>query len=134
MSFNHLRHHQYSLLSLVQIAMYIATYEVLWRAVRWWRPFLRSDIFWGITAKYSVVIFGVLSIVGALASKYILPRYKWLIYSCCTVIFFALVVGTWSYMPYRYTLLLFCAVIGFWVPFAMLMILTRSKLTELRTI
>lgn len=116
-----------ALLTACQIITYTFTYEVLWRLYIYIVPEFRRDLSWGITAKYSVWVFVVISLIGALACQLLFLRHQLLVQFLCIFVFTALLVNSWAYAPYRVMLLVGCAILGFFVPFLFIETIFKDK-------
>ena len=54
------------LLTVCQIVAFIVVYEAFWRLYIALAPNFRRDISWGLTVRFAVMIFAVISLIGAI--------------------------------------------------------------------
>lgn len=77
----------------------------------------RSNLNWGITVQFSLVVFGVLSLAMSLLCEWIeKQKYQYLILICVCLIFLGIFIGNTKYTPYRTLLLLLSGLLGFILP------------------
>lgn len=83
----------------------------------------RSNLHWGITVQFSLVVFGVLSLTMSLLCEWIeKKKYQYLILISACLIFLGIFIGDTKYTPYRTLLLLLSGLLGFIIP-----VFIRSK-------
>ena len=108
------------LLTVCQIIAFIVVYEAFWRLYTILAPNFRRDISWGLNVRYAVMIFAVISLIGAIIGNLLFLKHQILVQWLCILSFAYFFLGNWSYMPYRTSFLLACGVVGFWGPFFLL--------------
>lgn len=108
---------QIILLSLFQLGVYVLVHELGVRVAPLLFDVSDSGLHWGITVKYSIMVFGiialVLSIVQALTAK-AKNRYLFLIIAC--VLFCGYYFADLKITPYRTLLVMVSGVLGFTIP------------------
>jgi hypothetical protein len=108
------------LLTGCQIVTFIVVYEAFWSLYRFLMPNFRKDVAWGLTVKYSVPIFAVISLVGAIIGNLLFQKHQLLVQWLCILSFAGFFLGAWSVVPYRASFLFVCGVMGFLGPFFLL--------------
>jgi len=108
------------LLTVCQIIAFIVVYEAFWRLYIILTPSFRRDISWGLNVRYAVMIFAVISLIGAIIGNLLFLKHQILVQWLCILSFAYFFLRNWSYIPYRTSFLLACAVVGFWGPFFLL--------------
>jgi hypothetical protein len=120
MNISHSKYVQLLLLTGCQIITFIIVYEASWRLYMFLMPNFRRDISWGLSVRYAVMVFAAISLVGAIIGNSLILKHQLLLQWFCVLTFAYFFLGSWSYMPYRTSLLLVCAVVGFLGPFFLL--------------
>lgn len=111
---------QLLLLTVCQIITFIVTYEAFWRLYIFLMPNFQRDISWGLTVKFAVLIFAVISLVGSIIGNLLFLKHQLLVQWFCVLSFAYFFLGNWSYTPYRTSFLLACGIVGFLGPFFLL--------------
>ena len=108
------------LLTVCQIIAFIVVYEAFCRLYIILAANFRRDISWGLTVRYAVMIFAVISLIGAIIGNLLFLKHQILVQWLCILSFAYFFLGNWSFMPYRTSFLFACAVMGFWGPLLLL--------------
>jgi hypothetical protein len=120
------------LLTVCQIVTFIVVYEAFWNLYIFLKPNFRRDIAWGLQVIFALWVFAAISSVGAIVGNLVFAKRQLLAQCFCILSFASFFLGTWSYLPYRTSLLLVSAMVGFLGPFFLLRkgftVLTRSSL------
>jgi predicted branched-subunit amino acid permease len=111
---------QLLLLTDCQIVTFMVVYDAFWSFYRFLKPNFRRDIAWGLTLDFALMIFVVISLVGAIVGNLLFVKHQLLMQCFCLLSFACFFLGSWSYLPYRTSLLLVCAIVGFLGPFLLL--------------
>jgi hypothetical protein len=111
---------QLLLLTVCQIVTFIVVYEAFWSLYRFLMPNFRRDIAWGLNVIFAIWIFAAISLVGAIVGNLLFVKRQLLAQCFCILSFASFFLGTWSYLPYRTSLLLVSAIVGFLGPFFLL--------------
>jgi hypothetical protein len=113
------------ILFVSQIFTFVVTYNAAWVLTKFF-VIPKRDISWGITVEFAVLIFGVISFVGAVIGQFLFKERKLAIQGISFLIFMAFFINLFNYRPYRVLLLLFCGLLGFLVPYLLL----RKRMEE----
>jgi hypothetical protein len=108
-----------TILAASQILTFILIYSVTWELVRLFANPNR-DVSWGLTVELAFWIFGALSLIGAVTGQFIFKERRLAVQGVSFLVFAAFFVGLTDHRPYRVSLLLFCALAGFLVPFLLM--------------
>lgn len=101
---------------LIQIASYVCTYELGWRLGVYLKDTPKNDIFWGITVRYSLIAFIIISIISTILTDIFFNKtYKQylIVFAISFVAFSLLFISNYRYTPNKVLLLLISAFIGF---------------------
>lgn len=111
------------LMTLLHLIVFVAVHEIGVRLAPLVFDIVKSSLQWGITLKFSLVVFGVLSLTMSLLFEWIeKKKYQYLILISACLIFLGIFIGDTKYTPYRTLLLLLSGLLGFIIP-----VFIRSK-------
>jgi hypothetical protein len=108
------------LLTVCQIVSFIIVYEAFWNLYKFLNPNFRRDIAWGLNVIFALWVFAVISLLGVIVGNLLFVKHQLLVQCFCILSFACFFLGSWSYLPYRTSLLLVCAIVGFLGPFFLL--------------
>lgn len=97
------------LFSAIQVVLYIAIYEAGWFIGPYLKGAPKNDLFWGITAKYALITFVAISVIGTILSEILLYKIKniyIIVFAISFIIFALLFIQNYSYTPFKTLLLL----------------------------
>lgn len=100
---------------LVQVITYIAIYKIGWYLGSYIKGEPKSNLFWGLTAKYALHSFCIISVVGVFISEFLknkFSRIELLVFIVSIVLFYTLCIHNYSYTPFKTILLLIAALSG----------------------
>jgi hypothetical protein len=101
--------------SLVQVIIYIAIYKIGWYFGSYIKGEPKNDLFWGLTAKYALFSFCIISLVGVFISEFLkrkFSRIELLVFIISIVLFSVLFINNYSYTPFKTILLIISALSG----------------------
>lgn len=105
------------LVALFQLIIFGLTYEIIWRIYTSVQPNYNSDISWGLTVRFALIIMSILITLSFLV-KVIFNKTKSniLFFIFPTIVFSAFFIQDISYTPYKTSLLIFCGAVSFVMP------------------
>ncbi len=106
------------LMTLLHLIIFVAVHEIGVRlAPLFFGISMRSNLHWGITVQFSLVVFSVLSLTMSLLFEWIeQKKYQYIILICTCLLFLGIFIVNVNYTPYRTLLLLLSGLLGFIIP------------------
>jgi hypothetical protein len=109
------------ILSLIGIISYVVFYEIIWGVWQMYSLERPIGLAWGLTVRYSLIVFSIISISLSLINvlifklEFIRTKFSYLI---SVIIFSLFFLNTFRVSPYRTWILIICAVISFLISMA----------------
>jgi hypothetical protein len=103
------------LFSLVQVIIYIAIYKIGWYFGSYFKGEPKNDLFWGLTTKYALFSFCIISLVGVYISEFLkskISRIELSVFLISIILFSVLFIHNYSYTPFKTILLIISALSG----------------------
>ena len=100
---------------LLSIALAISVYFIGEWVARCLFDVAKIDLHWGLTIRYSLLVFIIVTIIMGYLSFVLNKYYLLIIFSLCIIIF-SFILGTIAIRPHRTLLLIFSGIIGLTLP------------------
>ena len=106
-----------ALMTLFHVVVFVVIHDIGVRLAPLLFGTVKSNLHWGITVRYSLFVFGILSLVLSVFREYLQKnKYKNLLLIGICGFFCGIYIVHIDYTPYRTLLLLSSSIIGFIVP------------------
>ncbi|GIV45154.1 MAG: hypothetical protein KatS3mg035_2277 [Bacteroidia bacterium] len=105
-------------MTLLHLIIFVAVHELGVRLAPFFFGFsMRSNLHWGITVQFSLVVYSLLSLTMSLLFEWIeQKKYQYIILICTCLLFLGIFIVNVNYTPYRTLLLLLSGLLGFIIP------------------
>jgi len=111
------------LMTLFHLIFFIVVHEIGVRLALLLFGTVKSNLQWGITLQFSLVIFGILSLTMALLFEWVKKKYWYFILASVCLVFLGFFIDEIKYAPNRTLLLLLSGILGFALPVLFRMIM-----------